>query len=201
MDDPEKSKHEASAQITPEDYIQSVTIGDHPQLNGRIHLDPYDPNWPSRYEELAQRVRRVLGDRVLMLEHVGSTSVEGLSAKPILDMVLVVKNSADEESYVPPLESQEFTLHIREPDWHEHRLLRGTDIKANLHVFSEGCEEVARMLAFRDWLRSHREDRDLYEQTKRELAARTWKYTQHYADAKSDVVREILSRALAESGA
>lgn len=199
MNESDKSDREISRQETPEQYIQEVTIGDHQPLNSTIHLSPYDPSWPSQFSRLEVRVHQALGDKVLMLEHVGSTSIEGLSAKPIIDMVLVVSDSADEESYLPQLEEQGFVLHIREPDWYEHRLLKAPDIKANLHVFSEGCDEVNRMVSFRDWLRSHRADRELYEKTKRELAGRTWKYTQHYADAKSEVVREILSRAMDDS--
>ncbi len=148
----------------------------------------------------ADRIRDVLSEKVLLLEHVGSTSVPELSAKPIIDMVLAVSNSADEPSYVPPLEEQGFVLRIREPDWFEHRLLKAPDIDGNLHVFSVGCEEIDRMLAFRDWLRVHDDDRRLYEETKRELAARTWKHTQNYADAKSEVVQEILARALGSIG-
>ena len=87
-------------------------------------------------------------------------------------------------------------LHIREPDWHEHRLFKGPDTDINLHVFAAGHPEIARMIAFRDWLRANEEDRRLYERTKRELAARTWAYTQHYADAKTGVVEEIIVRAV-----
>ena len=105
-----------------------------------------------------------------------------------------------EADYVPPLEEQGFHLRIRESDWFGHRLLKYEEIAGNLHVFSTGCEEIDRMLLFRDWLRTHEDDRRLYERTKRELAARTWKYTQHYADAKSDVVRSILQRALEAQG-
>jgi len=169
-------------------------------MNSTIHLAPYDPNWPALFSKLETRVRRALGDKVLMLEHVGSTSIEGLSAKPIIDMLLVVVDSADEESYVPSLENQGFLLRIREPDWYEHRLLKGTELKANLHVFSEGCEEAKRMLTFRDWLRTHDKDKELYEKKKHHLARQTWKYTQHYADAKTEVVQEILSRAMDEAG-
>jgi GrpB-like predicted nucleotidyltransferase (UPF0157 family) len=93
------------------------------------------------------------------------------------------------------LEGIGYTLRIREPHWHEHRLLKAPEVQGNLHVFSEGCEEIERMLTFRDWLRNNIEDRILYEETKRQLAARTWKYTQNYADAKSEVVEAILARA------
>jgi len=199
MNGSDKPDRETGRQETPEEYIQEVTVGDRQPVNSTIYLAPYDPNWPDLFSRLETRVREALGDKVLTLEHVGSTSIEGLSAKPIIDMLLVVTDSADEASYVPYLESQGFLLRIREPDWYEHRLLKGTDIKANLHVFSEGCEEVKRMLTFRNWLRTHDQDKELYEKSKRRLARQTWKYTQHYADAKTEVVQEILSRAMDET--
>ena len=183
------------AQGLSDEYIREVTIGERRPHNSTILLEPYNPDWPVRFSRLAERVHRALGEKVLLLEHVGSTSVAGLAAKPVIDMVLVVADSADEESYVPQLEGEAYVLRIREPDWFEHRLLKAPGIAGNLHVFSDGCEEVARLLTFRDWLRATPADRKLYEDTKRELAAQTWKYTQNYADAKSEVVEEILSRA------
>ena len=96
---------------------------------------------------------------------------------------------------MPRLEAAGYGLRIREPDWHEHRVFKGHDTDVNLHVFSAGCPEIERMVWFRDHLRTDDEDRLLYELTKRTLAQRTWKYTQHYADAKTTVVEEILSRA------
>jgi GrpB-like predicted nucleotidyltransferase (UPF0157 family) len=123
--------------------------------------------------------------------------VPGLAAKPIIDMTLVVPESSDESSYVPLLEAAGYVLRIREPDWYEHRVLKGPDTNVNLHVFSAGSPEIDRMVGFRDWLRTHDDDRDLYERTKRELAAQEWKYVQNYADAKTAVVEEIIARALA----
>jgi GrpB-like predicted nucleotidyltransferase (UPF0157 family) len=114
-------------------------------------------------------------------------------------MALAVSDSADERSYIPHLEAEGFLLRIREPDWFEHRLLKAPDINSNLHVFSAGCDEIDRMLAFRNWLRNHDADRDLYEATKRELAAQTWNHVQNYADAKSEVIEQILSRAKGRS--
>ncbi len=111
-------------------------------------------------------------------------------------MVMEVADSANEAAYVPPMEAAGYVLRIREPAWHEHRLFRGPDTEINLHVFSAGSSEVERMLLFRDWLRAHPSERQLYEQTKRELASRIWKYTQNYADAKTSVVEQILARAL-----
>lgn len=180
---------------TPEAYLDSVTIGERAPHNATVHLAPYDAAWPADYERLRAAIRDALGDRALRLEHVGSTSVPGLAAKPVIDIVMAVADSSDEASYVPALERRGFTLRIREPEWHEHRLLKGPGKKANLHVFSESCEEIRRMVSFRDRLRAHPADRRLYEETKRALAARTWKHVQHYADAKAAVVEEILSRA------
>jgi GrpB-like predicted nucleotidyltransferase (UPF0157 family) len=132
---------------------------------------------------------------------VGSTSVPGLAAKPILDIVIAVRDSTDEEAYVAPMEAAGYVLRIREPEWFEHRLFKGTDPASNIHTFTVGTTEIDRMLAFRDWLRSHDDDRLLYERTKRDLAAREWKYVQHYADAKTNVVAAIMARALAEPDA
>jgi GrpB-like predicted nucleotidyltransferase (UPF0157 family) len=178
-----------------EEKILEVTVGERHPLNSTIYLAAYDPAWPSLFTRLKQRIHEALKDDVLLLEHVGSTSVPGLSAKPIIDIVLAVADSSDEASYVERLEGKGFKLRIREPDWYEHRMLKSSDPNANLHVFSEGCEEIDRMLLFRDWLRKYAGDRLLYEEKKQELAGRIWKYTQNYADAKSEVVQEILARA------
>jgi len=158
-------------------------------------LVDYDAAWPALFEREAERVRAVLGDRVLRIEHAGSTSVPGLCAKPIVDIVLVVADSSDEPAYVPRLEKAGYVLRIREPDWFEHRLFKGPDTDINMHTFSAACSEVERMLLFRDWLRAQPAEADLYARTKRELAQREWDYVQHYADAKTAVVREIIARA------
>jgi GrpB-like predicted nucleotidyltransferase (UPF0157 family) len=178
-----------------EDQIIAATVGTPHPLNSTIYLAPYDPAWPSLFTQLKKQIQEALGDDILLLEHVGSTSVPGLSAKPIIDMVLAVADSSDEPFYVRPLEEKGYTLRIREPDWYEHRLLKPPEVLGNLHVFSNGCEEIKQMLLFRDWLRNHADDRLLYEETKRDLAARTWKYTRNYADAKGEVVQAILARA------
>jgi GrpB-like predicted nucleotidyltransferase (UPF0157 family) len=182
-----------------EEQLRAVTIGEVTPLNGTIPLAPYNLEWPAMYARLEQQIRDVLGAKVLLLEHVSSTSIPGLSAKPTIDMVLAVEDSADEISYVPPLVAAGYMLRIREPERFEHRLLKSPVIDGNLHVFSQACEEIDRMLAFRDRLRSSDADRRLYERTKKELAARRWKYVQNYADAKSHVVRDILTRARAPS--
>ena len=185
------------AEPVTDEYLASVTIGDRKPLNYRIQLAAYDVRWPSMFAAADRKIRSAISTRALLVEHVGSTSVPGLSAKPIIDIVLAVEDSRDEASYVSALEIHGFSLRAREPDWYEHRFLiqKFGDAEWHLHVFSAGCEEIERMLAFRDRLRSDADDRQQYEDTKRRLAARKWKHVQNYADAKSDIVREILRRA------
>ena len=181
--------------LKSDDEIAAARIGPPEVLDRPITLAEYDSAWPVLYEREAARIRAALADRALLIEHVGSTSVPGLAAKPHIDVLLAVADSSDEASYVPALEDAGYVLRIREPGWHEHRAFTGLETDLNLHVFSEGCVEIERMLRFRDHLRRNKTDRLLYERTKRELAQRTWKYGQHYADAKTTIVEEILARA------
>ncbi|MEW2529190.1 GrpB family protein [Streptomyces sp. NPDC047071] len=200
----QESHDEASARVPmTAESIAAATVGEVPRLDGQVTLREYDPRWPEAFAREAARIRAALDATPHELEHAGSTSVPGLTAKPIVDMVLTVADPGDEEAYVPALERIGFRLAIREPEWYEHRVLRKQDLgpgadSANLHVFPRGCAEVTRMLLFRDRLRAHPGDRDLYARTKQALAARTWTYTQNYADAKSDVVAEIMERAARE---
>jgi GrpB-like predicted nucleotidyltransferase (UPF0157 family) len=180
---------------TTDEQLNAVTVGERLPHNAPISLVDYDPAWPVLFEREHSRIAAALGDTALRIEHTGSTSVPGLAAKPIIDITLIVPNSGDETAYVPQLEAAGYVLRIREPDWHEHRVLKGPDTDVNLHVFSAGSPELERMVGFRDWLRGHEDDRALYERTKRALAARTWRHIQHYADAKTDVVEEIIARA------
>lgn len=177
--------------------LPTTTVGPLSPLSGRLEVRDYDPAWPGDYAREANRVTGALGARVVILEHVGSTSVPGLPAKPIIDMVLEVADSSDEAAYVPDLEAAGYALRIREPSWLEHRMLRDPGESVHLHVFSAGCSETRQMLRFRDHLRASAADRDLYAATKRELAAHEWKYMQQYADAKSGVIAEIMARATA----
>ena len=182
-----------------DEYLKSVTIGPLERLEGAVTLCEYDPAWPEQYLAQRQKIAAALAGERITVEHVGSTSVPGLCAKPILDILLLVEDAAREERYVPPLERAGYVLRIREPDWYQHRLLKGLRPPVNLHVFSAGCEEGRRMLSFRDWLRTHREDRERYAAAKRRLAQQTWRYVQNYADAKSQVVEEILRHIREES--
>ena len=112
-----------------------------------------------------------------------------------IDITLTVPDSTDERAYRPALEAAGYTFVHRESGWNEHRLFTRDWPRANLHVFTDGCAEVAQMTGFRDWLRAHADARALYERVKRELAARSWAEVQDYADAKTGVVTEIKARA------
>jgi GrpB-like predicted nucleotidyltransferase (UPF0157 family) len=167
------------------------------RIDGPVRLAEPDPAWADWYVPERDRILVGLGERAVQVEHVGSTSVPGLAAKPVIDIVLVVADSADEPSYVPDLEAAGYRLKHREPFWYEHRFLVD-EPAVQIHVFSVGCVEVGRMLLFRDRLRSHPEDRELYQRTKRELAAARWSYVQDYANAKSSVVEHIIATAQAD---
>jgi GrpB-like predicted nucleotidyltransferase (UPF0157 family) len=165
------------------------------RLTGKIEICDYDPDWPVLFEREAVRIRAALGAAALAVEHVGSTSVPGLAAKPIIDIVLVVAQSVEEAGYGPALTAAGYRLVLREPDWFEHRMFKSADPAVNLHVFSAGCPEIEAVCRFRDWLRRDAADRRLYAETKRRLAARDWAKVQDYADAKTDVIRVIMGRA------
>jgi GrpB-like predicted nucleotidyltransferase (UPF0157 family) len=173
----------------PPEFLQPAV-----RIDGPVWLADPDPEWPAQYAQQKERIQAALGPRAVRVEHVGSTSVPGLAAKPVIDIVLVVTDSADEGRYLPDLETAGYVLQFREPGWHEHRFLRDHDPDVHVHVFSAGCPEVERMLLFRDRLRSRWDERELYQRAKRELAARRWDYVQDYADAKSTVIEEIISR-------
>jgi GrpB-like predicted nucleotidyltransferase (UPF0157 family) len=163
-------------------------------LSALVHLQDYDPAWPGVFANAAREIEAALGSAALGVEHVGSTAVPGLAAKPTIDIDLVVDDSREENAYVPTLEAIGYTLARREPDWFEHRLLKRREPSTNLHVFTAGCEEVQRMIAFRDRLRANEADRARYERTKRRLAERPWPTLQDYAEAKTAVIAEIMAR-------
>ncbi|RBM12885.1 hypothetical protein DI005_31015 [Prauserella sp. PE36] len=159
-----------------------------------VTLADYDPAWPARYEARAAELRRILGDRARLIEHIGSTSVPGLAAKPIIDIVVGIADPDDEPAYLPALEAAGYDLRVREPG---HRCFRAgePDEPVNLHCYPPDHVEVHRYLAFRDRLRADAGDRELYEATKRELAQREWRDINYYAEAKRPVIFEILARA------
>ena len=162
----------------------------------RIEIVEYDPQWPTMFQQHTERITHALGSAALQIEHIGSTSVPELGAKPIIDILLVVKDSNNEAAYLPYLEGAGYALRVREPDWHEHRMLRTPEKDVHLHVFSAGSSEIDQNLIFRNHLRENRDDLELYEETKRRLASQDWQSMQDYANAKTEVIQQIMARAL-----
>lgn len=163
-----------------------------------IKVVDYDPRWLAIFDLHARIISDALGNAALRLEHIGSTSVPGLAAKPIVDMLLVVANSADETSYLPKMEAAGYVLRVREPELDEHRMFRTPGLDVHIHVYSQGSLDIERYLIFRDRLRTNAADRQLYEFTKRALARQDWPDMNAYADAKSEVVEGMIAAARRE---
>jgi GrpB-like predicted nucleotidyltransferase (UPF0157 family) len=176
-----------------ERYMETVTVGSLEHLP--VVIRDYDPAWPGRFRAEAQRIRTALGDRALQVEHIGSTAVPGLAAKPIVDVLVVLNDPADEASYVPALEASGYELRVREPAFWQHRMLRTPARDVHVHVLPPESPEIERHLLFRDRLRDDAAERELYESAKRSLAARDWPTLQHYAEAKTAVIEGIIARA------
>jgi GrpB-like predicted nucleotidyltransferase (UPF0157 family) len=168
-----------------------------PAPSAPVEVVAPDPAWPQVYADLAARIRAALGEGVQGVEHVGSTAVPGLAAKPVIDIDLTVADSADEAAYVPALEADGWVLRIREPEWEEHRLLRIEEPACHLHVWSPGSEEPQRHRMFRDWLRTHDDDRELYAATKRQVADLGFTDGMHYNNAKAGMVYDLYERIFA----
>ena len=165
-----------------------------------IVIVDYDPRWPSKFARHSEIIGQALRESALSVQHVGSTAVPGLAAKPIVDILIVVEDSSDESAYLPALAAAGYVLRIREPKWHEHRMLRTPELDVHIHVFSRGRVEVDRLLAFRNWLRRCAEDRALYESVKRKLAQQDWSTMNAYADAKSEIIEQLVARAFQAQG-
>lgn len=173
---------------------RSIPVNTPTPIDGQVVLEPYDPNWVAMYESESAHVLQALGDKAIVLEHIGSTSVPGMLAKPCIDMVLGVADAADEDAYVPQLDAAGFVLRIRQPDWNEHRAFKSERMNINLHVWNADSPEIDRHIAFRDWLKNHPEDFALYATSKQRIAAGNFNNMWEYADAKNEVVREIQAR-------
>jgi len=174
------------------DSRRTVLLGG-PEKREIVIVD-YDPTWPTKFERHAKKIQDALQGKAVSIEHVGSTAVPGLAAKPIIDIDLVVEDSSNESSYLPALEAAGYTLRVREPDWYEHRMMRTPELDVHIHIFSPDTPELARHVRFRDQLRNNPNDRMLYANTKRRLSNRTWNDMNDYARAKTEVIEGILSK-------
>ncbi|KAE8371446.1 grpb/dephospho-CoA kinase [Aspergillus bertholletiae] len=168
-----------------------------------IEIVEPDPTWPASFAIIERRVADALGDRLVSIQHVGSTSVPGLPAKAIIDVDVVVADPTAEDTYVPALEAAGFQFLIREPGWYEHRFFGFTEPYANIHVFGPDCPELVRHRLFRDWLRTHEDDRRRYVDTKRQAAAASrlaGETVMEYNSRKQSVIFDILRKAFKEHG-
>lgn len=164
-----------------------------------ISIEPYSPDWKKVFQNQKAKIKDALGNTALTIEHIGSTAVPELHAKPIIDIDLIVKNPNQEESYIPMLKKIGYELIIREPSWYQHRMLRLKNPCVNLHIFAPNCAEHIRHCLFRDWLCEHEDDRQLYTNAK--LAARhSVTTTQDYNQNKQSTVRAIYQKIFASLG-
>jgi GrpB-like predicted nucleotidyltransferase (UPF0157 family) len=175
------------------DRLRDVVIGD----LGPVHIElaEHDPAWSRRFSRHAQRIRDALGEAARRVEHIGSTAVPGLAAKPIIDILVVVDDPADEASYLPQLQDAGYELRVREPDLDGHRMLRRPTRDVHVHVFPPWSEEIDRYLTLRDHLIASPSARAAYGSRKRELAGREWPTMDHYARAKSTVIEALIAEA------
>ena len=176
-----------------DEYLDRVLIGG--RESREITIVDYDPAWPARFTQEHSRIA-ALGSVAKRVEHIGSTAVPGLGAKPIIDILVTVDDVEDESRYVPTLEAFAYVLRVREPG---HRMFRTPARDVHVHVWRSGGEDERRHLLFRDWLRANTTDRNLYERTKRELARCSWPDMNYYAEAKSAVIAAILERAAVDA--
>jgi GrpB-like predicted nucleotidyltransferase (UPF0157 family) len=162
-----------------------------------IKIAGYDSRWPALFEKHAKIIAGAIGSAACRIEHIGSTSVPGLAAKPIIDILVVVKDSGDESVYLRQLEAAGYLLRVREPDWYEHRMFRTSERDVHVHIYSDGCPEIQRCFTFRDRLRRNSGERKRYEQIKRQLAAQDWPDMNAYARAKTQVIEEVIAASQA----
>lgn len=163
----------------------------------QVHLHSADERWPEMFAEHRARILAALAGSEVEVEHIGSTSVPGLAAKPIVDIVVAVDDITAEEDYLDPLLNAGYELRVREP---RHRLVRTPARDVHVHLYERGDPAIDEYLLLRDHLRSDAADRALYERTKRTLLEQQWDDMNDYADAKTDVILAIKARARASRG-
>jgi GrpB-like predicted nucleotidyltransferase (UPF0157 family) len=173
-----------------DDYLSRVIVGR--RERGRITIADYNEAWPNWFNEHRARIAAAIGQTAHRIEHIGSTSVAGLAAKPVIDVLVAVLDVDNEDCYLPRLASSGYALRIREPG---HRMLRTPDAGAHIHIWPMGSDAVRRQLLFRDWLRHSREDQEAYEALKRQLAKQDWEDRSYYTEAKTTLVVNILQHA------
>lgn len=170
---------------------------------GTVELVPYDDAWNAAFEAEADRLRSALGDRIVALEHVGSTAVDGMAAKPIIDILLVVDDVDDEQRWIDRLEAHDYAFRPDDPVADRLFFAKGPedDRTHYLSVTERESDTHLEQLLFRDYLRRHPETADEYERLKRELADRFPNDRSAYTERKSQFVRRVLRDARDEAAA
>lgn len=176
--------------------VTTVELVGGPEALG-LQLHSYDERWASIYLDHRRRIRDALPAVGIEIEHIGSTSVPGLAAKPIIDIVVAVDDITAEEDYLDGLLAAGYELRVREPG---HRLVRTPARDVHVHLFERDDPAVDGYLLLRDHLRSDADDRALYENTKRTLLSNQWDDMNDYAEAKTDVILAIKARGRAARG-
>lgn len=168
----------------------------------RITVVPYDANWPQRYEQAATRLREVLGPELVAVHHVGSTAVPGLVAKPIIDVLLAVRDLAALEAHDDAMRAAGYRPMGEQGLEGRRYYVRGSEEERleHVHAWEVGHPRLADHLAFRDYLRARPEARLAYGRLKQVLAAKYPDDPAAYTTGKESFIREVLTLALAFAG-
>lgn len=162
----------------------------------KVRLSPYNPDWVNEYKKECKRLSELFGDLVIQFEHFGSTSIVNMKAKPVIDMLIIVKNIDKVDQLNPYIRELGYDI---AGEWgiEGRRLLRkgGEDRTHHIHIYQEGNGEIDRHLIFRDYLRIHTKEAVKYSQFKEQLAMK-YQDTNEYSKAKRSYVSELEQRAL-----
>lgn len=165
-------------------------------MGDRILIESYDPAWPAQFASIATRLREALGERALRIDHIGSTAVPGLSAKPVIDIQISVGALEPVAHYAEGLGRAGFRWRADNPDRTKRYFREGPAMaRTHIHVRTAGSWSEQLSLLFRDYLRDDQPSRERYAQAKRELAARFREDREGYVAAKAPIVWMLLQRA------
>ncbi|MDN5286292.1 MAG: hypothetical protein JWR38_2566 [Mucilaginibacter sp.] len=191
----------------------------------KITITDHQGNWATLFAEEKKKISHILGFLDPAIVHIGSTSVPGLCAKPIIDIQVGLKSADDLDKTIVPMQQQYTYIKLYEPDWPERRyycLYKNENDKSlptiidvddvspskqglislvHIHVFVKDTDDWIRHIAFRDYLASHSDVRDTYCQLKRELAKQEFENMISYNDAKNDFVKDVQQKAIIWYGA
>ena len=165
-----------------------------------VVIEEYTSKWTLQFTEEQKIIKDIVGDAALAIEHIGSTSVEGLSAKPILDIMVGVRDLNEIDMFIEPLKAIGYE-HVLHEEFPNRRFFRKGLWRAgthHLHIYQYGSEEWNHNLLFRDYIRNHPNVRQQYEQLKKELA-NTHRFDRvAYTNAKAPFIVDVIQKAKKE---